>query len=65
MSSIVILVLINCAMPHMLKGTPLHNACYSGSTKTVTYLLEKGADPTAVDDDGENSLSWAICSRQR
>ena len=29
------------------------------------YLLEKGADPTAEDEYGEKSLSWAIHSRHK
>jgi len=29
------------------------------------YLLEKGADPTAESEDGENPLSWAIYSRHK
>jgi len=31
----------------------------------VKYLLEKGADPSAKDDDGDDSLFWAFDSRHK
>lgn len=47
----------------ILQATPLHLACGGGNVEAVKYLMEKGLDPTANDNDGWNSLSYAIQSR--
>ncbi|WP_261368573.1 tetratricopeptide repeat protein [Wolbachia pipientis] len=39
--------------------TPLHLATQSGNLKTVEYVLEKGADLNAKNNDGETALHWA------
>ncbi|MGZ3844822.1 MAG: ankyrin repeat domain-containing protein [Flavisolibacter sp.] len=39
--------------------TPLHRAAAYADEKTITYLLEHGADKTAKDVNGDSPLSWA------
>lgn len=39
--------------------TPLHQAAVSGQVKVVKILLEKGADPDAVDIYGRKPLDSA------
>ncbi len=39
--------------------TPLHRAAAYADEKTIAYLLEKGADKTAKDANGDSPLSWA------
>ncbi|HET9057837.1 MAG TPA: ankyrin repeat domain-containing protein [Chitinophagaceae bacterium] len=39
--------------------TPLHRAAAYADEKTISYLLENGADKTAKDSNGNSPLSWA------
>ena len=39
--------------------TPLHRAAAYADEKTVSYLLENGADKTIKDANGDSPLSWA------
>lgn len=39
--------------------TPLHRAAAYADAKTIAYLIEKGADKTARDANGDSPLSWA------
>ncbi len=39
--------------------TPLHRAAAYADEKTISYLIEKGADKTAKDENGNSPLSWA------
>lgn len=39
--------------------TPLHRAAAYAEAETVRYLIEKGADPTLRDANGDSPLSWA------
>ena len=39
--------------------TPLHRAAAYADEKTISYLIEKGADKTAKDANGNSPLSWA------
>lgn len=48
---------INCADAEGL--TPLHHACYAGSTELVEFLLAEGADKTAQDAKGNSPLHIA------
>ena len=38
----------------------LYNAVQQGDTKRVSDLLEKGANPNALDEDGDTPLHWAV-----
>jgi hypothetical protein len=40
------------------RATALHYASKAGFGKTITVLLEHGADPTARDDNGLTPLDW-------
>jgi hypothetical protein len=41
-------------------GTALHTAAYQGSVKAITYLLDRGADPTILDPRYQGTaLGWA------
>src|SRR5262245_27766147 len=40
------------------RATALHYAAKAGFVKTVALLLEHGADPSAVDDNGKTPLDW-------
>jgi ankyrin repeat protein len=39
--------------------TPLHRAAAYADEKTISYLIEHGADKTAKDANGNSPLSWA------
>jgi ankyrin repeat protein len=39
--------------------TPLHKAAAYADLKTISYLLEHGADKTARDANGDSPISWA------
>ena len=39
--------------------TPLHRAAAYADEKTISYLIENGADKTAKDANGNSPLSWA------
>ena len=39
--------------------TPLHRAAAYADEKTITYLIENGADQEARDANGDSPLSWA------
>ena len=39
--------------------TPLHGVAFRGINAVVDYLLEQGADPTALTDDGWSPLAFA------
>ncbi|TMQ08220.1 MAG: hypothetical protein E6J90_41135 [Deltaproteobacteria bacterium] len=40
------------------RATALHYAAKAGFANTVSLLLEHGADPSAVDDNGRTPLDW-------
>jgi ankyrin repeat protein len=40
------------------RATALHYAAKAGFVRTITVLLEHGADPTAKDDNGLTPLDW-------
>ena len=42
-------------------GTPLMNACREGTTKTVLYLIDRGAEIDARADNGQTALHQAVC----
>ncbi|MEZ0260605.1 MAG: ankyrin repeat domain-containing protein [Alphaproteobacteria bacterium] len=50
----------NTAMDYSTGATPLHAAALLGNTEVVAFLLEKGANPRAKDDDGHTPLDYAI-----
>jgi uncharacterized protein len=39
--------------------TPLHRAAAYADEKTISYLIEQGADKTAKDANGDSPLTWA------
>ena len=39
--------------------TPLHRAAAYADEKTISYLIEHGADKTIKDANGNSPLSWA------
>jgi ankyrin repeat protein len=39
-------------------GTALHHATRAGFLRTITVLLEHGADPAAGDDEGATPADW-------
>jgi uncharacterized protein len=39
--------------------TPLHRAAAYADAKTISYLIEHGADKTARDANGDSPLTWA------
>jgi uncharacterized protein len=39
--------------------TPLHRAAAYVDEKTISYLIDNGADKTAKDSNGDSPLSWA------
>lgn len=41
-------------------STLLHYAAWGGNPEIVKELLEKGADPKALNDSNESALDWAI-----
>lgn len=53
-------LLANTAMDYSTGATPLHAAALLGNTEVVAFLLEKGANPRAKDDDGHTPLDYAI-----
>ena len=48
------------AQPTDFAITPLHCGVCSGSREMVSLLLQAGADPNAVDLDGNTPLHWAV-----
>ena len=40
--------------------TPLHKAAENGNTEVVTYLIDKGANPNAVDEVSIKYLLYYI-----
>ncbi|KAJ7534904.1 hypothetical protein O6H91_12G009500 [Diphasiastrum complanatum] len=50
---------LNAYRPGAHGGFPLHHAAKRGLDKTVLLLLTRGADPLAVNDDGQTSLDVA------
>lgn len=50
----------NTAMDYSIGATPLHAAALLGNTEVVAFLLEKGANPRAKDDDGHTPMDYAI-----
>ena len=43
--------------------TPLHLAVISGNKEIVKYLISKGADFNAVDNENHSSVHWATGKR--
>jgi ankyrin repeat protein len=39
---------------------PLHHACNKNNEKVIRYLLQSGADPNAMDENGDTPLHWAV-----
>lgn len=46
-------LLLNTPHPGRENKTPLHFAAMTGNEAIVRFLLEQGADPYAVDDEGQ------------
>ena len=46
------------------RWTPLMQAARNGSKEIFDFLLSKGADVLAVDEDGKNALMWAAAQGQ-
>jgi hypothetical protein len=49
-------------VPYSTGATPLHAACLLGSPEIVQFLLDRGADVRAKDNDGHTPLDYAILS---
>lgn len=45
-------------------GTPLHRAAQLGKAEVVSYLLDKGADPSIRDSKGRTALECAKLSKK-
>lgn len=41
-------------------GTALHQAAFTGNAEVTAHLLSRGADPNALDANGDPPLNWAI-----
>lgn len=50
---------MNAYRPGTHGGLPLHHAAKRGLEKTVNLLLSNGADPLAINDDGQTPLEMA------
>ncbi len=50
------------SVPYSTGATPLHAACLLGASEIVAFLLDRGADVRAKDDDGHTPLDYAILS---
>jgi hypothetical protein len=50
------------SVPYSTGATPLHAACLLGSPDVVAFLLDRGADIRAKDDEGHTPLDYAILS---
>jgi hypothetical protein len=50
------------SVPYGTGATPLHAACLLGAPDIVEFLIEKGADVRAKDDEGHTPLDYAILS---
>jgi hypothetical protein len=49
-------------VPYGTGATPLHAACLLGQPDIVAFLLARGADVRAKDDEGHTPLDYAILS---
>jgi len=45
--------------------TPLHAAAAEGQNAAVTFLLEHGADPMALDDDSSTAINTALAQQHK
>ena len=50
----------NFRVPWQARRTHLHKAAANGRTTVVAKMLDVGADPTLVDDDGRSALTLAV-----
>jgi hypothetical protein len=57
-----VLAVMGANVPYAVGATPLHAACLLGSPAIVSFLLEKGADVQARDNEGQTPLDYAILS---
>lgn len=55
-------LLLNAPIPNLNSATPLHCAARAGNASIVKYLLEQGANPNVVDDDGNSPYDAALAA---
>jgi hypothetical protein len=53
-------LLLNEPHPGRENKTPLHFAAMTGNESIIRFLLEQGADPYAVDDEGQYAQDLAL-----
>jgi hypothetical protein len=49
-------------IPYGVGATPLHAACLLGDPSIVSFLIDRGADLRAKDQDGHTPLDYALLS---
>jgi ankyrin repeat protein len=55
-------VLTEATVDHPGRATPLQFSCKAGHENAVRYLLNRGADPDHVDNNGRTALHWACAT---